>query len=545
MKKKILINLIIITLLSFGKESKDFINEGIVYLKAEEYEKAINIFEQISKTSSENSDVYYYLGEAYFRKGKTDKAISNLQKAININPQNFSYYYTLALVYLSQNKKNEAIDTLNKIISISPLSFYGKNAQRLKDEIEKSEKEIQIVKKWEQLKIEEEKTTQGMETLEGQNFLPPEMQRTVGIPKLEKSLIPISTLIKRIKFGIEEVRRKASNEIIAYSSSEVESVIDEILSIIENTDQPEIKRNLLVAAGKVHKDEVIDMLLKIIKDEKELFEIRIVALDIISNIKSQKVVDELRNALSGMVSKREKEREEASRSIQDINQKLDNLIARKEEKIRTNNEENNEEIEKINKEIKDLTAKKRKYEGLLELRKVKIDISGIGVSPVVIKEKEQFGLPSEFRFPSPEFSYSQRETDEQKNEIIFAVKLINALANLKDKNSLSIIKRAWREFGVPGLRIYYYIALGKLGEYRGIDLMISRLKENYPQSNREEEIYIRTNIIEVLGEYLKQNYDEGIKGLIEYLSEEGEYPLIKNTAKKIMSSLSKENVVKQ
>ncbi|MCM8767418.1 MAG: hypothetical protein NC921_01370, partial [Candidatus Omnitrophica bacterium] len=357
----------------------------------------------------------------------------------------------------------------------------------------------------------------------------------------------------------------------------------------------------LVAAGKVHKDEVIDMLLKIIKDEKELFEIRIVALDIISNIKSEKVVDELRNALSGMVSKREREREEARRSIQDINQKLDDLIARKivlnseiqnlnnrisqidnqlsvfpeefqfpqgapgttpggrkpltdketkklleekrtiEEKIKTNNEE----IEKINKEIENLTAKKRKYEELLELRKVKIDISGIGASAVVIKEEEQVGIPGEFRFPSPEFSYSQRETDEQKNEIIFAVKLINALANLKDKNSLSIIKKAWREFGVPGLRIYYYIALGKLGEYRSIDLMISRLKENYPQGNREEEIYIRTNIIEVLGEYLKQNYDEGIKGLIEYLSEEGEYPLIKNTAKKIISSLSKENVVNQ
>ncbi|MCM8784764.1 MAG: tetratricopeptide repeat protein [Candidatus Omnitrophica bacterium] len=616
MGKRVLIIFIIMTFLTFAQESKNLINEGILYLKAEEYEKAINTFNQLSKTSSENSDVYYYLGEAYFRKGEIDKAISNLQKAININPQNSSYYYTLALIYLSQNNKNEAIDALNKVISISPLSFHGKNAQKLKDEIEKSEKEIQIAKKWEQLEIEEKKRKEeekkeieGKTTFEGQitqeeKFLPhqlPEMSPSIETPESEKKLIPISTIIKRIKFGTEEVRKKASNEIIVYPSSEIEKVIDEILSIIENTDQPEIKRNLIIAAGKVYTDEVIDMLLKIIKDEKELFEIRIVALDIIGNIKSEKVVEELRNALVGMVSKREKEREEARKNIQDINQKLDDLTARKivlnsetqnlnnrisqidnqlnifpeefqfpqgapgtapggrrpltdketkklleekrtiEEKIKTNNEE----IVKIDKELVDLTEQKRKYEELLELRKRKIDISGIGASAVVVQLEEQSTIPKEFIFPSPDFSYTQRETDEQKNEIIFVVKLINALANLRDTNSLSIIKKAWREFGVPGLRSYYYIALGKLGEYRSIDFMVSRLKENYPQGNKEEEIYIRANIIEVLGEYLKQNYDEEIKGLIEYLAEEGEYPLIISAAKKVISSLPKEEVVNQ
>ncbi|MFN4226563.1 MAG: tetratricopeptide repeat protein [Candidatus Ratteibacteria bacterium] len=608
MRNKILIIFTISVLLIFGKESNEneLINKGIIYLKTGEYTKAIDIFERLSKISLENPDVYYYLGEAYFRKGKTDEAISNLQKAININSQNASYYYTLALVYLSQNRKNEAIDILNKIISISPLSFYGKNAQKLKDEIEKSEKEIQIAKKWEQLEIEEkkrkeeekkqkeEKTTPEGMLIEGQIPLPPGIPQADETSVLKKELIPISTIIKRIKFGTEEVRKNASKKIILYPASEIEKVIDEILSIIENTDQPEIKRNLITAAGKVHKEDVIDMLLKIIKDEKELFEIRIVALDIISNIKSEKVVEELRNALTGMVNKREKERDEARKNIQDINQKLDDLTARKivlnseiqnlnnrisqidnqlnvfpeefqfpqgapgtvsgsrkpltdkeikklidekrtiEEKIKTNNEE----IAKIDKELVDLTEQKRKYEELLELRKRKIDISGIGASAIVIQE-EQPGIPGEFRFPFSEFSYSQRETDEQKNEIIFAVKLMNALANLRDTNSLSLIKKAWREFGVAGLRPYYYIALGKLGEYRSIDFMVSRLKENYPQGNREEEIYIRANIIEVLGEYLKQNSDSEIRGLIEYLAEEGEYPLIKNTAKKVISSLSK------
>jgi len=609
MKIKMWICFMLLSLLAFGKEFTDLINEGVIYLKTEEYEKAISAFEEAKKISSENSDIYYYLAEAYFRKGEPDKAISNLQKAININSQNPSYYYTLALIYLSQNKKVEAIEALNKIINSAPLSYYGKSALKLKKDIENSEKEVQIAKKWEQLEIEEKKkkeeemkkkeekaTTEGLPPAL-QERLSPETSQIIETPQSpETKRLPITTLIKRIKFGTEDTRKKASNEIIIYPSSDVNNVINDIISLIKVEKNPEIKRNLILTAGKVNCLEVIDMLLDIIKNEEELFEIRIVALDTISNLKSEKVVEELKNALTGMVTRREKEREDAKRNIQDINQKVDDLTARKivlnseiqnlnnriaqidnqlyssqeefppgappgitqsskktltdketkklleekrnsEEKIKANNEE----IEKINKELEDLTVKKRKYEELLELSKRKIDISGIGASAVVIQQEVSEGYtgPGVPGFTPPEISYSQRQTDEEKNEIIFAVKLMNALANMRDKSSLSIIKKAWREFGVPGLRIYYYIALGKLGEYRNIDLMVSRLKENFPQGNPEEEIYIRANIIEVLSEYLKENPDEEIKGLIEYLAEEGEYLQIKNAAKKALTALAK------
>ncbi|HOM27638.1 MAG TPA: tetratricopeptide repeat protein, partial [bacterium] len=450
MKKNIILMFTIFTFLVYGREFTDLINEGVIYLKTEEYVKAINIFEEAKKISPENSDVYYYLGEAYYRKGESDKAITNLQKAININSQNLSYYYTLALVYLSQNKKSEAIETLNKIINTAPLTYYGKNAIKLKNDIENSEKEIQITKKWEQQEIEEkkrkeeEKKKEEKTTSEGlpSNILqelPPEMLKNIGTTQSsEVTKTPIPTLIKRIKFGTEEIRKKASGEIVTYSATEIQKVISDILSIIKDEKEPEVKRNLILAAGKINNSEVIDMLLEIIKDEEELFEIRIVALDTISNLKAEKVIEELRNTLSSMISRREKEREDARKNIQEINTKVDDLTAKQivlnseiqnlnnriaqidnqlysyneefpagappgitpggrkpltdketkklleekrisEEKIKTNNEE----IEKIKKELEDLTTRKRKYEELLELRKRKIDITGIGASAAV------------------------------------------------------------------------------------------------------------------------------------------------------------------
>ncbi|MGC8977599.1 MAG: tetratricopeptide repeat protein, partial [Candidatus Ratteibacteria bacterium] len=156
MKLKILIFLLINFLFfSYGKEVIDLINEGVIALKIGDYEKSIKLFEEAKRISPTNSDIYYYLGETYFRNGDIDKAILNLQKAIDINPEKPAYYYTLALVYISQNKNKEGIELLDKIIKTFPLSIYGKDAERLKKEIENRNKEIEIVKKWEKLEIEE------------------------------------------------------------------------------------------------------------------------------------------------------------------------------------------------------------------------------------------------------------------------------------------------------------------------------------------------------------------------------------------------------
>jgi tetratricopeptide (TPR) repeat protein len=586
--KKVVLLIFLVCLVSYGNEVVDLLNEGIILLKTGDYKKSIEIFEEARRKSPENPEIYYYIGEAYFRNGDTQKAVSNLEKAIEMNPENPSYHYTLAMVYLSMNKNKETIESLDRVIKISPLSIYGRDAERLKKEIESKDKEKEIAKRWEKLEIEEKKKKEEMKkqpqqtqvegaqiSIEGMPPGIPGVKTPQGFQKEQK--ISVKTLIKRIKFGIENVRISSSSLLIRYPSSEIEQVIGEILEIIKEETKPKVKRNLIIASGKVNKPEVIDALLSIIKDENELFELRIVALDTIGNLKTEKVVTELRETLSQMVSLKEKEREEAQRNIQQIQQQIDDLITKKialnselqdlnnkknqidntlgaspglgpgeikklrdeQRQLENKIKEKNEEIEKINKQLEELNKKERKYKELLALKERKIDISGLGSTGTVIETQPQateFGPPG---VGGPEITYSQRQADEERNEIIFAIKLINVLADMRDISSLRLIKKAWREFGVPGLRIYYYIALGKLGEYRNIDGMIQRLKENFPQGDVNEEIYIRKNIVEVLGEYLKENPDEGIKGLIEFLAEESEYTEIKNTAQKVISSIAK------
>ncbi|MCM8817891.1 MAG: tetratricopeptide repeat protein [Candidatus Omnitrophica bacterium] len=578
MKNKFLIFLLIGIANTFlsGRELVDVIKEGVVYLNSGYYEKSIKILEEAKRSAPENPDIYYYLGEAYFRIRDMEKAITNLQKAIEINSQNQAYYYLLAHVYISQNKNKEALESLDKIIKISPLTYYGKLAKGLKEKLEIMNKEIEITKKWEKIEIEEKKKKEEKEISQQAN----ETGETGEVKKEVK--IPVDKLIKRIKFGTEDIRKTSSVLLSTYSSDEISQVIKDIIDIVKKEKNKEIRKNLIFALGKVSSPEVVDILLEIIKNEKELYEIKLVAFNSIENIKSDKIVPEMRNILLGMVDRREKEREEAKRNFQQISQQIENLTKRRDtlnsenekmnsrvQEINSNlgieetpegalqqritererqklNEEkrtleekvrkNTEEIQKINREISELEKRKNRYETLLALRERKIDISNLGSSELVIK-----GTPSaeeiwdQSGVPQQQITYSQTELDEERNEIILSIRIINFLADMRDKEALQVIKRGWKEFGVPGLSIYYYIALGKLGEYTNIDTMVSRLKRNYPQENLGEEINIRKDIVEVLGEYIKNKPNEEIKGLIEYLAEESEYPQIKNTAKKVLA----------
>ena len=136
---------------------------------------------------------------------------------------------------------------------------------------------------------------------------------------------------------------------------------------------------------------------------------------------------------------------------------------------------------------------------------------------------------------------TQEKTTEEKNEIIFAMKLMIALGEIGDKNALPVIKKAWKEFGVSNYKIYYALTLAQLGDYSRIKLLLARLKQDYPQTQQKNtEVKLRSDIIKVLGQYLKTNPDKEIIGLISYLSEEAQYPEIRKVASNVLATLPKE-----
>ncbi|MCM8778075.1 MAG: tetratricopeptide repeat protein [Candidatus Omnitrophica bacterium] len=597
--KKIFILMIIIdiSIPLFCADYTDFINEGQILLKQGKITESIKLFEKARDTKSSDPYAYYYLGEAFYAMGKKREAIDNYNKAIEIDNTNPDFHYSLAHLYISEGNYEEAIKLLDKVIELSPSSVTGKSAKRLKEEILIKQESKEMTQKWgkmeEELKkqkeVEEVKKTptEGLPT----EFMGMYPEMKVG-PQEEK--IPVEQLVKKIKFGTQTARQRASTILLTYEQLELSKVVTDMIDIIKQSDEPIVRKNVILAVGKTGAPEGIDTILKIIQDKNELYDIKITALDSIFNIRTENITTALRNTLKLMVENREKERTEAQKNIKDITTKLETLEVQKitlNMQIQQEEQKRNEimqklqmsdipsefgappgigqpggakplsmqEIQKIRTEllkveesinkkrgdltkteqqITELQQQKGRYESLLRARTQKSADINVVRSPVPPQ-----GIP--YGPPGPEFGMPvvetprYEETSEDKNEVIFALKLIRALGTMRDRQGISVIKKGWEEYGVESELIYYLLSLAQLGDFTGIQSLAERLRQDYPQAQLDAEITLRKSIIEVAGEYLTQRPDQKLQGLIEFLSEEGEYPEIKGAASSVLASLTK------
>ncbi|MBN1445951.1 MAG: tetratricopeptide repeat protein [Candidatus Omnitrophica bacterium] len=204
-----------------------------------------------------------------------------------------------------------------------------------------------------------------------------------------------------------------------------------------------------------------------------------------------------------------------------------------------------EEMIKAELQLAELLQQKGRYEMLLashEQRRTDIAMPGSAAEPVRAPE---FGGPPGAPpgwgqgpgmegYPVYEQAVYQ-ETDEDKNEVIFALKLIRAIGEIRDKTGLSAVNKGWEEYGVENERLYYLLTLARLGDFSGIQTLIERLGQDYPQTMQSEEINLRKGIIGIAGEYLIQNPDNRLRELIEFLSEEDVHPEIRGAASSALS----------
>jgi tetratricopeptide (TPR) repeat protein len=590
-KNKVFVSLVIIfticPLMLFSADYQDTVNNGVILLKQGMVEEAIKAFKSAERTQPNSAEIYYYLGEAYYLAGDRTEALENYKKAVELQDLNPDYHYSIALLYLSEGKKDEAIKKLDRVVEIAPASITGRYAERLRGEIKNSLLNEEMVKKW--YKIEEERRKQKEE--EAKETVTPETE--FGVPEESAvKMLPVEQIVKRIKFGTETVRKNSSQQLTRYTQSELVKVSAEIISLFSKSKDVEIKRNLMITLGKVGTQESGNVLLKTVQNEEELFDTRIVALENIANIRTPEIIQTLRNTLKGLVEARETERAEARKNIQEITKKTDEMQAKKialnlemqqnnikiqeiqnkigmggympppdfnmpqqegeeipkpltaeeilklqieERKLREDITKKNEEISKIDEELGELQIKKRRYENLLVRKGGGKDIT----MPSRTMQPEMYYGPG---MPVESYEYmpvSVQETDEEKNEIVFALSLINALGEMRDKESLPVIRKAWKEYEVDSQKISYFLALARLSDYSNINALIERLKQDYPQADPGQEVKLRTGIIEIVGEYFAQRPDEELLGMIKYLSEEGEHPEIREAASKTVSAVVK------
>ena len=544
---------------------------GEAYFRKGDMEEAKRYYDQAIEREPQNPDFHYSLAHLYLAQNDKAKALEEFNKVIEISPQ--------SLIGKNANLVKKQIEKGIKEKDISDKWVKLEEEERKKIEEEKKKKEAG-------------KEQQGQPGMPGQEGMP----GFEGIPGEKEEKIPIDQLLKRIKYGTKTLRENESRKLPYYSSSEISGVYNEIIGIIKKEKDIEVKKNLISALGKVNQPDVGEFLLSLIQNKETPFEIKIVALESIGGIKTESVMVTLRDTLNNMIKNREQEREEAKKNIQNINNEIEKLEI---ERITLNSELNKlqqdrsdisnklqmggmdlgmmapgggmppvqgggeikvlsttevkklrdqlknidtqigtktERLNEIQTQLQQLQEKSNKYQMLLAKKGGEVKISAPSYSPQFTPGVFPPGMGPGFM---PEYTPQQQKTTEEENEIIFAMKLIIALGEMRDKQALPIIKNAWKEFGASNYEPYYSLALAQLGDYSKIDLLLERLQQDYPQQEQEknDEIKLRAGIIKVLPDYLKTNPNEEIIGLINYLSENAQYPEISKAASEVLISL--------
>ena len=83
-----------------------------------QYDKAIELYQQIINENPEASSVYRRLGSTYVENSEPLKAIDCYQKFITQNPKDALINYHLSMAYDAANKKNKAKKSMRKFLEM-------------------------------------------------------------------------------------------------------------------------------------------------------------------------------------------------------------------------------------------------------------------------------------------------------------------------------------------------------------------------------------------------------------------------------------------
>ena len=88
---------------------KDYISEGMQYLKNKDLDRAIRSFDLAIKQDPRNANNYLFLGQIYLRLKQNDQAADTFDAATKVDPNNGQAHFFLAVSRALQQRKEEAI----------------------------------------------------------------------------------------------------------------------------------------------------------------------------------------------------------------------------------------------------------------------------------------------------------------------------------------------------------------------------------------------------------------------------------------------------
>ena len=101
-------------------EKAGFFEEGLAYFEQENYQQAIESFEQIVKIKPGLEDAWYFMGLAYEELGNHEKAIEAFETVVNLDHERVDAWDHLARTYFALEKPKKALECLEKVVNFAP-----------------------------------------------------------------------------------------------------------------------------------------------------------------------------------------------------------------------------------------------------------------------------------------------------------------------------------------------------------------------------------------------------------------------------------------
>ncbi len=109
----------------FPEEPNLLIYRGVAYFEKEEFQNAIDDFNQYLMIDSTNYKPYYNLGNCYFSLQQYDSAIMNFQKALLLNSKNAEIYINLGNSFFEKKEYNQSLQHFEFALQLNSKSYLG------------------------------------------------------------------------------------------------------------------------------------------------------------------------------------------------------------------------------------------------------------------------------------------------------------------------------------------------------------------------------------------------------------------------------------
>ncbi len=97
-------------------EYKQYFDQGVAEVEAENYPAALAAFEQIFELQPESATAYFNLGVVYGKMGETDKALEHFGKAAEVRPDYYDAYVAIGDIYSAESRWPETMEVLAKAL---------------------------------------------------------------------------------------------------------------------------------------------------------------------------------------------------------------------------------------------------------------------------------------------------------------------------------------------------------------------------------------------------------------------------------------------